>query len=923
MDKQQLASQIWKAANKMRGSLDANDYKDLILGLMFYKFLSAREVEFFISNGLRPEALEVQLTLDNERRVAQTQDELGYFIAYGDLFSTWEEDLNDLRPSRVIEATLAFDAQVNPAYKSIFHEIFSPLASAVPKLGSDANTQAKKLRELIRIVRDIPTDGRQNYDVLGYVYEYLIAHFAANAGKSAGEFYTPHQVALVMAEIVGHHLAGRDGIQVYDPTSGSASLLLNIGEAITRRSGNPDNIQYYAQELKKAAYSLTRMNLVMRGIQPANIVTREGDSLGSDWPMIDPRTGEYHPLFVDAVVSNPPYSAEWERPKPGSDPRFSYGLAPAKTADYAFLLHELYHLKHDGILAIVLPHGVLFRGGEEAVIRRQLIERNHVDAIIGLPANIFYGTGIATIIMILKKDRGTDDSVLFIDASKGFSKIGKKNELRHRDIRKIVDTVTERRSEDKYSRLVSRQEIQDNGYNLNIPRYVDSSEPVENWDIYATMFGGIPQHELDQLDTYWDALPGLRESIFDSVAETHTHVKPDLQTGGQLGNAVHQHPATQAFKQNYLQAFTGWEEILDQTLIQGIDSVDMTTIESELRSQLFERLSQVPIVDDYTVYQVFADHWFTTNRDLEILKGQGWGTIRQVEPNLVLKKEKGKEKEVQDGWIGTILPFELVQRELLAEDFTEIEALEKRLIEADERVGELFESLSEDQLGSGDTSITNAAGDAFAAGKVKTRLASLLKDITTPEVEVLSQYLEAKAAEKKRLIASHPEVDWAAMSSAKNGSYTATEVRKRIEELRRATDFSEDALEPVLIEALGLLEEVKGSKKAIKKRKDKLHSGTKERIESLSDEEAKMLLRAKWVRDMLADIKSIPEHAINELIDKVDYLDGKYAATLSDIGRRGRKAELSLAEMMGHLTGSTRDLEGITELANILGGGAR
>lgn len=920
MDKQQLASKIWKAANKMRGSLDANDYKDLILGLMFYKFLSAREVEFFVSNGLRTEALEVQLTLDNQRRVAQAQDQLGYFISYQDLFTTWVEDINELAPSWIIEATHAFDGQVNSAYKSIFSEIFSPLAAAVPKLGTDATSQAKKLRELIRIVRDIPTDNRQDYDVLGYVYEYLISHFAANAGKSAGEFYTPHQVALVMAEIVGHHLAGRDGIQVYDPTSGSASLLLNIGEAITRRSGNPDSIQYYAQELKKAAYSLTRMNLVMRGIQPANIITREGDSLGNDWPMIDPRTGEYHPLFVDAVVSNPPYSAEWERPKAGADPRFAYGLAPEKTADYAFLLHELYHLKNDGILAIVLPHGVLFRGGEEAAIRTQLIERNHIDAIIGLPANIFYGTGIATIIMILKKDRGADDSVLFVDASKGFIKMGKKNELRHRDIRKIVDTVIERRNEDKYSRVVSRKEIKDNGYNLNIPRYVDSSDTAETWDIYATMFGGIPQTEIDQLHTYWDALPGLREAIFTSTTDTHTQVKPDLNAGSLLADAIETHLSTQAFKQNYLQAFAGWDSVLDQTLIQGLDTVNMTTIEADLREQLFERLRSVPIVDDYTVYQIFADHWFSTNRDLEVLKSQGWNTIRQVEPNMVLKKENGKEKEVQDGWLGTILPFELVQKELLTQDFDELASLETRLVEAEERVSELFDSLSEEQLGSGDTSITNSAGDAFAVGRVKNRLAALFERISTPEVDALIEYLEAKGQTKKRIISQHSEVDWAAMTPNKTGAYTATEVRKRIEELRRASDFPDDAIEPVLIEALDLLNEVKDAKKVIKDRTAKLHLDTKALVENLDDQTAKRLLHVKWVRGMLADIDTVSEQTIDELIERVAYLATKYATTLSDIGNQSARAAAHLAEMMGRLTGPEREMEGIAALASLLGG---
>ena len=316
-----------------------------------------------------------------------------------------------------------------------------------------------------------------DYDVLGFIYEYLISNFAANAGKKAGEFYTPHEVSMLMSEIISWHLAGRENITIYDPTSGSGSLLINIGKAVARRNGNPDSIKYYAQELKENTYNLTRMNLVMRGILPDNIVARNGDTLEDDWPWFDTvenKDETYDPLFVDAVVSNPPYSQNWDPEDKELDPRFKFGVAPKSKADYAFLLHDLYHLRPDGIMCIVLPHGVLFRGGEEGAIRKNLVENRHIQAIIGLPANIFFGTGIPTIVMVLRKQRETSD-VLVVDASKHFVKEGKNNKLRASDIRRIVDAVTTNATVDKFSRLVPIDEIRANDYNLNIPRYVDSS----------------------------------------------------------------------------------------------------------------------------------------------------------------------------------------------------------------------------------------------------------------------------------------------------------------------------------------------------------------------------------------------------------------------------------------------------------------
>ncbi len=403
MNKQQLASKIWASANEMRSKIDASEYKDYILGFIFYKFLSEKEEAWLVSQGFEENDF-ATLNEENPDVVDFVRKNMGYFIAYEDLYSSWLAKGSDFDVSDVTDALSAFSRLVNPDHKHVFDHIFETLETGLSKLGDTSGARTKAISGLLHLIKDIPMDGRQGYDVLGYIYEYLISNFAANAGKKAGEFYTPHEVSVLMSEIVAEHLKDRTEIEIYDPTSGSGSLLINIGQAVAHRTGNVGRIKYYAQELKENTYNLTRMNLVMRGIQPDNIITRNGDTLAEDWPFFEDGHPEtYEPLFVDACVSNPPYSQRWDAPN-GPDPRFDdYGIAPKSKADYAFLLHDLYHLQPDGIMCIVLPHGVLFRGGEEGQIRRNLVENDKIDAIIGLPANIFFGTGIPTIVMVLKK----------------------------------------------------------------------------------------------------------------------------------------------------------------------------------------------------------------------------------------------------------------------------------------------------------------------------------------------------------------------------------------------------------------------------------------------------------------------------------------------------------------------------------------
>lgn len=712
MNKQQLASKIWESANKMRSKIEANEYKDYILGFIFYKFLSEQEEKYLKENDWTDEYL-CELTEEDPEVVESIQKNLGYFISYNNLFSTWIKKGSDFSVQDVRDALSAFSRLIDSAHKDVFEGVFDTLQTGLSKLGEGSASQTKAISDLIYLIRDIPMDGKQDYDVLGFIYEYLISMFAANAGKKAGEFYTPHEVSLLMSEIVAEHLKDRESIKIYDPTSGSGSLLINIGKSASKYISNKDNIKYYAQELKQNTYNLTRMNLVMRGILPDNIVTRNGDTLEDDWPYFDDKDpiATYEPLYVDAVVSNPPYSQSWDPTDKETDPRYArFGLAPKGKADYAFLLHDLFHIKSDGIMTIVLPHGVLFRGGEEGEIRKNLIEQNHIDAIIGLPSNIFFGTGIPTIIMILKQKRENTD-VLVVDASKGFIKSGKNNKLRASDIKRIVDVVINRENVANFSRVVSRDEIRNNNYNLNIPRYVDSSEKTESWDIFATMFGGIPKSELEDLSNFWNAFPNLKSDLFQEInASTYQLKVSDIK------KAVFSHPEIQQFFETSRKVFSDIPQYMREELIDRINEVHVQREEEKLAQYIFKCLESMPLIDKYDAYEKLDTQWQYIQTDIEILQTEGFDAAKQVDPNLVIKKKSGKEVEVQEGWLGHVFPFDLVQKELLADEVNSISSKENRLNEISAEIEELFEELPEEEK---EKDFVNDAKDAFVNAKVK------------------------------------------------------------------------------------------------------------------------------------------------------------------------------------------------------------
>jgi type I restriction enzyme M protein len=860
MNKQQLANKIWESANKMRSKIEANEYKDYILGFIFYKFLSDQEVRFLKKEDWEEEDMKSDLNEDNTGDLEFIRKNQGYFISYKNLFSTWLTMGKDFDVSNVRDALSAFNRLISPTHKKVFEKIFDTLETGLSKLGESAASQTKSVSDLIQLIKDIPMDGKQDYDVLGFIYEYLISNFAANAGKKAGEFYTPHEVSLLMSEIVAWNLRDRKEIKIYDPTSGSGSLLINIGKTAAKHIGGSNNIEYYAQELKQNTYNLTRMNLVMRGIRPSNIVTRNGDTLEQDWPYFDESDPEktYNPLYVDAVVSNPPYSQQWNPEGKDTDPRYSrFGLAPKSKADYAFLLHDLYHLKPDGVMTIVLPHGVLFRGGEEGAIRKNLIEENHIDAIIGLPANIFFGTGIPTIIMVLKQKRENTD-VLIIDASKGFEKVGKNNKLRSSDIKRITDTFTSRTAIEKFSKKVSREEIRANDYNLNIPRYVDSSEKEESYDIYASMFGGVPNEEINELNEYWHAFPGLKEALFTKNNDAYSNLAAD-----DIAAAVTGSKSVQKFAKNFTEAFNTFDETVQARLLKKCQTLNIAQEETAIADDIFARLEKIPIVDRYEAYQILDDTWAVTSADIEMIQTEGIDAVRKVDPLMVMKKVKGVDQEVQDGCKGHIIPFELVQKTILKDEASKLESKQNELDEVQSGYSEILDSLSEEEK-SCDT--VNDDASAFVNAAV------------------------VKAAKQYRA------------------------------DMKAGTVYDKDSYEAKIISVDELLAKEKNLKKEISTMQDSLTALTKKTIENLSKEQVAMLLKEKWINPLESKLLSLSDSIISTLCDKIKTLSEKYKDTFSSVEAEIASTSKELSDLIDNLTGSEYDMQGLKEFKQLIQG---
>ena len=492
--KQQLEQQLWNIANTLRGKMDADDFRDYILGFIFYKYLS-RKMDLYANIALKADKLtfdeieghpQEELLMNGLRDAAL--DKLGYFLKPSELFSELARRGNAGGKNQFILSDLAKvlthieQSTMGSESEEDFGNLFEDLDLTSSKLGKSENDKNELIVKVLSHLEEIDFDlENTESDVLGDAYEYLIGKFASGAGKKAGEFYTPQQVSNVLAQIV---TVGKDKLKsVYDPTCGSGSLLLRVAKQVKEVSA------FYGQEMNPTTYNLCRMNMIMHDVHYKRFDIKNEDTL---------ERPQHEDLKFEAIVANPPFSAKWSAsPIFMTDERFSaYGkLAPSSKADFAFVQHMVHQLADNGTMAVVLPHGVLFRGGAEGHIRKFLIDdRNYLDAVIGLPANIFYGTSIPTCILVLKKKRSKPDSLLFIDASQHFEKVKTQNYLREEDITKLIDTYKNRSTKDKYSYVAKLEEVAENDYNLNIPRYVDTFEEEEPVDL------AIVSNELKNID---------------------------------------------------------------------------------------------------------------------------------------------------------------------------------------------------------------------------------------------------------------------------------------------------------------------------------------------------------------------------------------------------------------------------------------
>lgn len=519
---QELNQRLFSAADNLRSKMDASEYKNYLLGLIFYKYLSDKLLQQVVL--LADESLEEydevekqtklyqELLADEDSRedlLATIVDTLGYEIEPNRLFNVLADQakqnifqLNDLNKG-FTELSSKFEQ---------FNGLFDDVDLQSKKLGSDDQQRNVTITEVLKKLNDIDVLGHDG-DVIGDAYEFLISQFASEAGKKAGEFYTPKKVSEMMAQIVTIDQEEKKLFGVFDPTMGSGSLMLNVRSYLKY----PENVKYHGQEMNTTTFNLAKMNLILHGVDAEDMNLRNGDTLNKDWPTDEP-------YLFDSVVMNPPYSAKWSADATFlDDSRFNrYGkLAPKSKADFAFLLHGFYHLKDSGTMAIVLPHGVLFRGAAEGVIRKKLLEDGSIYAVIGMPANLFFGTSIPTTVIILKKNRETRD-VLFIDASKEFIKGKNQNKLSIENVEKIVSTYKNRETEDKYAYLASFDEIKENDFNLNIPRYVDTFEEEESIDMKNV------GNEVKQIRQEKNA---LEKELFSTIAafETNDENKEWLQ----------------------------------------------------------------------------------------------------------------------------------------------------------------------------------------------------------------------------------------------------------------------------------------------------------------------------------------------------------------------------------------------------------
>lgn len=741
LKKSDLYSSLWASCDQLRGGMDASQYKDYILTLLFVKYVS-----------------------DKAKTDANSLIEVPAGGSFDDMLAAkGDKEIGD-RFNKIIAKL----AEANDLRNVIDQADFND----EEKLGKGKEMQ-DRLSKLVTIFNDLDFRGSraEGDDLLGDAYEYLMRHFATESGKSKGQFYTPAEVSRILAKVVGIGPKTRQDQTVYDPACGSGSLLLKAAAEA------PRGMTIYGQEKDNATWALSKMNMILHGNEIAEI--EKGDSITS--PQF---TKGDHLRTFDYIVMNPPFSVKsWNNGLENDYGRFEYGRPPEKNGDYAFLLHALTSLKSTGKAAIILPHGVLFRGNAEATIRTRLLKQGFIKGVIGLPANLFYGTGIPACVVILDKENARARTAVFmIDASKGFMKDGNKNRLRSQDIHKIVDTFNKQIEIDRYSRMVPMSDIADpkNDYNLNIPRYIDSSEPEDLQDLSAHLHGGIPDRDLDALQSYWDAFPQLRSQMFTPNRAGYSDLAIDVSA---VQQAIFDAPGFHKLRDEATGIVEDWFTTYRDTLAGVTPNTTPNELIATISDDLLTRFKPMPLLDEYDVYEQLMTYWHDTmHDDVYLIMADGWQVA--ATPRKTIDDKERKLTETPDLVVGSgrsatkykmdLIPPALIVARYFADEQAKVDDLTAAAEEATRAVEEHIEEHAvEDGL-----LAAAMDDDKISKALVTARLKAIKKDRDPDEIKALqhaAKLYNAEAAAKKAVKDAQAELDVATLK--RYGELTEDDIR--------------------------------------------------------------------------------------------------------------------------------------------------
>ncbi len=864
--KTQLYASLWASCDKLRGGMDSSEYKDYILTLLFMKYVTDKFKNKGAYEDIKVFDKAHDKDPDPEKRTGCSFDD---FIALKGKKNIGEG----------MDKIIARLADENTDLKGV---IDIAHFNDEKKLGS-GKEMVDKLTDLISIFQrpelDFSRNKAEGDDIIGDAYEYLMRKFATESGKSKGQFYTPAEVSRILANVVGISRCTDTSVTVCDPACGSGSLLIRAIDAA------PIPIMGYGQEKESTTAGLAKMNAVLH--RKAEITIKSGNTFSNPQYLDKSSILER----FDYIVANPPFSMKnWRDGIAGKEyGRFEgYGdTPPEKNGDYAWLMHILKALKSNGKAAVILPHGVLFRGNAEATIREAIIKKHWIKGIISLPANLFYGTGIAACVLVIDKEGAANRQGIFmIDASRGYVKDGNKNRLRERDIYRIITTFNEQITTDpKYARFVPNDEIEKkNGYNLNITRYIDSTDPEDIQDIYAHIHGGIPAFDIDSLSKYWDVFPSLKAELLTAISEKYYSLNVEHEN---IRQTIYKNGEFSEYGEKIDEAFAAWKAKEYPTLSSLDEDVSARELIVSLAEDILAEFEHLTLIDKYDVYQVLLAYWNEVMNDdvsLIISEPDGYANARatdNIEEEITQGKNKGEMKVT--GWEGRLIPKAIVIDAFFREEKNAIEEAENVVAETESLLSDLVESADEE----------SALADVAENGKVKAKdleakIEELTQHVETEETLELELLMDQLPMQKKRLqayLVGHPLCESAV---TEKGTVTKSSIMLRLFIIRTVESVPESLQDDVnqLRQAFDLCGKISDYNKIVKDLNKALDEKCRARYDSLTDEEIlDLLVNKKWFDSIFSGIADLYAAISHRLTNRIIELAERYENTLPELER--------------------------------------